>query len=398
MAVYKLFPTKTATIYSSYPDKNTGLDEITDLSLYNSNSLYTNPGESSRTLIQFDNDEIINLFHQYNIPSGSLLNSSFKAYLKLYLAKASEIPLEYSIYCAPISSSWNMGTGRLANLPETTDGVSWKWRDHLNGSEWQKVLNVAPDGIQNIPGVGILYSTSSLAPSVDYAAGGNWYYLFEDISNNFNFLYTTQSFNYSDSKDIELDISKQVNFWVHNIIPNDGTIIKYPDILEFNTSSINFETKYFTSNTHTIYPPCLEIKWDDFQYSTGSLSTINNNNVICTIGNNNGEYQQDSTPRFKINVRDKNPIRTFQTSSVYLNNKLLPSSSYWSIKDYDTEEIIIDYDVNYTKISANSEGNYFDIYCSGLQPERNYKILIKIILSSGEVIILDNNNIFKVIR
>ena len=33
MAVYKFFPTKTATIYSYYPSKNTGLDEITDLNL-----------------------------------------------------------------------------------------------------------------------------------------------------------------------------------------------------------------------------------------------------------------------------------------------------------------------------------------------------------------------------
>ena len=28
MAVYKIFPTKDATIYSLYPSRNTGLDEI----------------------------------------------------------------------------------------------------------------------------------------------------------------------------------------------------------------------------------------------------------------------------------------------------------------------------------------------------------------------------------
>ena len=32
MAVYKIFPTKDATIYSQYPNKNTGLDPILESS------------------------------------------------------------------------------------------------------------------------------------------------------------------------------------------------------------------------------------------------------------------------------------------------------------------------------------------------------------------------------
>jgi len=31
MAVYKIFPTKDASIYSYYPSKNTGIDEILDI-------------------------------------------------------------------------------------------------------------------------------------------------------------------------------------------------------------------------------------------------------------------------------------------------------------------------------------------------------------------------------
>jgi hypothetical protein len=83
---------------------------------------------------------------------------------------------------------------------------------------------------------------------------------------------------------------------------------------------------------------------------------------------------------------------------LYLNNKALPSTSYWSIKDLNTEEIIIDYDTTYTKISCDSNGSYFDIYMNGLEPERYYKILFKVVLSNGENIILDDNYYFKVIR
>jgi hypothetical protein len=64
----------------------------------------------------------------------------------------------------------------------------------------------------------------------------------------------------------------------------------------------------------------------------------------------------------------------------------------------NTEEIVVDYDTAYTKISCDSNGNYFDIYMNGLEPERYYKVLFKTILSNGETIISDNNHYFKVVR
>ena len=57
MAVYKIFPTQDTTIYSFYPDKNTGLDEILDVST--NLNLELDPGpQSNRALIQFSTDEI----------------------------------------------------------------------------------------------------------------------------------------------------------------------------------------------------------------------------------------------------------------------------------------------------------------------------------------------------
>ncbi len=207
---------------------------------------------------------------------------------------------------------------------------------------------------------------------------------------------TSQSFTQATSKDIELKVTNTVDDWFSGSIANYGFILKHSSSIEF-TSQSKFETKYFSNNTHTIYPPCLEIRWDDSIY-TSSLSVVTNDLFVPSLGNNKGEYQQDSVQRFRINVRDKFPARSFQTSSVYLNNKALPSSSYWSIKDLDTEEIVVDYDVNYTKISCDSTGNYFDVYMNGLEPERYYKLLFKTVLSNGETIISDNNYYFKVIR
>ena len=68
-------------------------------------------------------------------------------------------------------------------------------------------------------------------------------------------------------------------------------------------------------------------------------------------------------------------------------------------KDAKTEEVIIDFDTTFTKVSCDNTSNYFKIYMNGLEPERYYQIIIKTILSSGETIIIEDPlNYFKVIR
>jgi len=331
MAVYKIFPEKSATLYSYYNSLNSGLDEILELSTFYT---ITSTNEVSRLLLKFPQSEITDVI------SNKISGSTYDAYLKLYLAYASEIPLDYTIYGYPISGSWNVGTGKLADSPITTDGVSWKYRDEISGSTWF--------------GIGFPAGTTGSYTGSN-SGGGLWF---------------TGSYETSQS--------------LHS------------NSIEFTTAS-KFETKYFSAETHTIYPPCLEIRWNDSVYSS-SLTQITSDLIVATITNNQSEYQQDSVQRFRVNVRDKFPTRTFQTASVYLNNKILPSSSYWSIKDLDTEEIIVDFDTNYTKISADSQGNYFDVYMNGLQPERYYQLLVKTVLSNKEVLVLNQDYYFKVIR
>jgi hypothetical protein len=358
MAVYKIFPTKDASIYSYYPTKNAGLDEILDISLYES---IESTGEVSRILLAFSNTEISDLL------TNKITPSTYKAYLKLYLANASEIPLDYTLYCSPISGSWNMGTGRAANTPSITDGVSWKYRDNLSGSVFTSSVANATNA----------YSGTNIG-------GGSWW-----TGSN---LISTQSFTYTTNKDIELDVTNAISSSYYQ----NGFIIKHSSSLEFSTSS-TFELKYFSTDTHTIYPPSLEFRWNDFSYSTGSLTTVQSDNISISLANNKGEFQEDSVNRFKVNVRDKYPTRTFQTSSLYTNNKILPTSSYYAVKDIKTEEFVIDFDTTFTKLSCDSTGNYFDLYMNGLQPERYYQVLIKSIIS-GSTIVHEDNNYFKVVR
>ena len=78
MAVYKIFPTKDATIYSLFPNMNTGLDEIIESSQTQISSVNDANPQVSRFLIQFDQAEIDNVLE--NIigisSSAQLLNNS----------------------------------------------------------------------------------------------------------------------------------------------------------------------------------------------------------------------------------------------------------------------------------------------------------------------------------
>jgi len=369
MSVYKIFPEKSATIYSYFPTLNTGIDEILELSTFYS---ATGTNEVSRILLKFPTEDINNVFN--NIVG----TASFDCTLKLYLANNSSIPLNYTIYGYPLAIDWNKGTGRLANSPITTNGASWEYIDQLSGSTWYIV------GSFPTSATGSYQSGSNIG-------GGLWY-----TSASYT---TSQSFNYKSTKDIEMDVTNIVSALGTNQIINYGIILKYDTSLEFTTSS-KFQTQYFSDNTHTIYPPTLEIKWDDSKYITGSQNIIDSDLYVISLGNNKNIYQQDSVQRFRIKTRAKYPPRVYSATSFNYNliNYALPSSSYWSIKDLDTEEIIIDYDIDYTKISCDANGNYFDIYMNGLEPERYYQLLIKSILPNNETLVFDEKYYFKVIR
>ena len=178
-------------------------------------------------------------------------------------------------------------------------------------------------------------------------------------------------------------------------LSNNGFLLKINDAYEnYTTASVNL--KYFGSDTHTIFPPYLELKWDDTTYSS-TLTELDTDIATIKIKNHKPEYVDSDKVRFRISARPKYPARTFTTSSIYLTEYKLPSASYWAIQDDFSQEMIVDFDTTYTKISADNTSSFFDIYMDILQPERYYKLLVKTTLN-GSTIVLDNNNIFKVVK
>jgi hypothetical protein len=141
--------------------------------------------------------------------------------------------------------------------------------------------------------------------------------------------------------------------------------------------------QFYSVDTNTIYPPQLEFKWRDYSsVLTGSAtsSIVNTTNLVSSLAENPGLFTPQSVNRFRFNVAPKYPIRTLDNIIFIYRNKLFTNSSYYAVKDLDTNEFVVDYDTTYTQLSSDSEGNYFDVYMNGLEPERYYKILLKLIL------------------
>ena len=94
MAVYKLFPSQDASIYSAYPAMNAGLDAILDV---NNKVTDVNPvAQVARSLIKFDQSQIEDVIDNIAKVTGSWDN--FSGSLKLNVAKATNVILKSSIY------------------------------------------------------------------------------------------------------------------------------------------------------------------------------------------------------------------------------------------------------------------------------------------------------------
>ena len=178
-------------------------------------------------------------------------------------------------------------------------------------------------------------------------------------------------------------------------ITNNGFIIKKPRATEEDGFGFG-ELQYFSSNTHTIYPPKLTFKWDDSSYSH-SGTTLTSGDIFLALHNNKAEFLRKSKQRFRITTRKRYPDRTFTTSSNYLETSYLPSTSYYSVRDAETDEVIIPFDTSYTKMSADSDGMYFDLWMEGFQPERYYKLMFRVDNNDG-INIHDEDYFFKIVR
>ena len=368
-----IFSEKDTTLYRASGSQNTGLDEILEVRKDMSPS-----GKSinvSRALIEFDLKSATKIKNDFP-------NKSFKYFLNLFDAKPSALSVSQSLYAYPISGSWTMGQGRLDDNPITTEGCSWNFRfSRGEGTLWRPPIS---------------------------ASGGNWF-----TGSGFE---ASQSLTHK-TEDIRMDVTDIVNKWLDETIPNNGFIVKRSGSLGLITTGSNDEEgnttqlgnlSFFSSDTHTKFPPTLEIEWDDSVWNTGSLSPLSNTDIDDLVVYMKGlrpEYKEKSRAKFRLVGRTRFPEKTFDTSPSILNVKYLPSGSsngdgsFYSITDAETEDVIVPFGSG-SKISCDSIGNYFNLDLNGYQPERFYNLLFQVVSGSGtndeQRIFIDEGFTFKV--
>ena len=76
-------------------------------------------------------------------------------------------------------------------------------------------------------------------------------------------------------------------------------------------------------------------------------------------------------------MQEKYPLKTYTNQYSYTDVYYLPTSSYYQIKDVVTEEVVVPFG-DYTKLSCDSNGNYFKLNLTNWEYNRDYYIEIKI--------------------
>ena len=223
--------------------------------------------------------------------------------------------------------------------------------------------------------------------------GGTWYTSSWGTNTSYS-----QSFD-KYVQNVNVEVTEYVNDWLSGERTNNGFIVLKSRDDESSTKKFG-SMKYFSSDTHTIYPPTLDIRWNDFTFSTGSLSALADasgaDDIILYVKGLTTEYKETSKAKIRVFGRERYATRTFSTSPTKVV-KYLPTTSYYSVVDAETHQTIIPFDDTYTKISCDSTSNYFNFWFNGLQPERFYKFVFKVVMN-GTTKYYDDNFYFKVVK
>ena len=350
----------------TFTDQNFGRDQILEVKKQFFNFDFDYP---TRALVQFTGTEFNEL--SKSVAEGTI-PSDAKYYLRLYEAEGNSefSDTQYILAIQPISQSWVEGVGKFGDNPKNTHGCSW--------DNYSKPIGLSSNAWTS-PGGDVLSVSSS-----------------------------TQTFS-SETTDINANVTDMVNMWINGEENNFGMLIRFSGAQETDLIR-QANLKFFSRNTHTIFSPRLEVRWDDHLpctgSNTGSLTQITSSGLADNFLYMKGlreEYKVGERVKFRVGARKRYIQKTFNTSVQTVTGSFIPEGSgSYAIKDVATDEFIVpfeDIDGNtYTKLSCDSESNYFIQWLDGFYPDRVYKILLKLKYDDGQEQTFDDDFEFIVKR
>lgn len=315
--------TEDCSIYQSYPTANTGLDEILEVGKtvkwVEWNDTYAS--SSARFLVNFD----IATIEQY--PSASY-------FLNLKLAHAKEVNRYQRLNVYLVNQAWVEGSGYFyQDVRNNMDGASW-------------VMATA---------------------NTNWSASGSGYITTESSSVVLTEVPIT---------DVKIDVTSLLKSSIDVSLPWYGLLIKFDDASEADARNVG-NIKFFSSNTHTVFSPKIEISQVDQVFQTGSLKPIPNSSVTISPKNLKASYTAGEVDKIYLAVRDKYPDKKFDAIQRYKSIYYLPSESYFRVTDVTSGVKLYDYDA-YSAINCDVSGSYLVLDTSGFELNRYYEITLKV--------------------
>jgi hypothetical protein len=264
--------------------------------------------------------DISRTYIQFNVNALPSHVTASSVTLCMQTYESEQLPLDYTIYAYAVTSSWDMGVG---NAIESiyTDGITW---------------NLQPE-----------YTSS---------------------------IFATQTFSYS-TADINMDVKELYNYWTGST--NYGIRLCHTGSIESSSYDYGY-LKLYSKETNTYRQPLLKFAWDDQSYVTGSLSALPSGEAVVKTTDLKDVYLGGNLIKINLIARKKHPLKTFDATYPYFDNRYLPTTSYYSISDVITKTKIIDFS-EYTKISCDATGSYIVLDTTNYPTNRALKLAFKVV-------------------
>ena len=147
------------------------------------------------------------------------------------------------------------------------------------------------------------------------------------------------------------------------------------------------------------------MRWDDHLPATGSntgsllpLNVAGTEDNYLYVKRLKEEYKETDRVKFRVGARKRYIQKTFSTSVQETSQSFVPEGSgSYAIRDVATGENIIPFS-DFTKLSCDVSGSFFTQWLNTFEPNRVYKIMLKLKTDDKNEQIFDEDFEFKVKR
>ena len=327
MAYYSIFPEKDTTLYS-HPDRvklNTGHDEI--LEVVKEKGKSDQRYYPSRALIKFKTQDIQDVFE------NKITKPIWSSSLQLFSTEHKNLTEVLNLQAYAVSNGWNEGTGRFTNLPTSSNGASWIYRDNTDSkTQWTT---------GSLINTGITYASQSIA--INAIPSGS---SMELTINGIDFVPVISASLFDDnSNEVFVQISSSIDLFGANLIK----AINASSSLALTSASYNTSTNTLilsgsnSGSTHNV---------------TVTTSSITGNSQVVFVGGATGWDLQGGTSTLS------NPWATGTTGSLQASGITEGGGEWYTGSGfYYTQQFLngdsLDTDLDVTSITNKHSASLF---------------------------------------